>query len=609
VTRSARKALIWLVTIVVGFSAILASGVATGKTDVTPGLALDLAGGRQIILEAVTENNEVITQTDLEQAVAIIRQRVDGTGVAEAEISTQGDTIIVVGLPGNPSERIVELVSQSAQLQFRPVILSTPNTGPIEEPVPDASPSPAVSPSPEAATTPSPEASPMSKTVTGVAIDTDDSTPAPTVDEPAAPDAAVGDELPDTLGVAPDPETTDPSSLDWLNTPGLYEDFLALDCTDPANRSGVSMGDPNAAYVACHVDGIEKYVLGPVELDGSDIDTANAGPEVDQFGNPIGGFATNIDFTGDGGKKFDAVAARLYDLEGDQNRFGMVLDGGVISAPSVSTRNYAGRAQITGGMPAFTQEEAELLANQLKFGALPMSLDVLQNEQISATLGTDSLQKGLLAGLIGLVLVFVYSLIQYRALGLVTVASLLIAGLTTFLLISLLSWGMGYRLSLAGVAGLIVAIGITADSFIVLFERVRDELRDGRSLQSAIDHAWRRARRTILASDVISLLAAVTLYMLAVGGVRGFAFTLGLVTLVDVLVVFLFTHPMLVLLARTKFFGDGDPLSGFDPRQLGRESLYKGRGRVAVASAPVPASTASTMTLAERKAAAAKGEQ
>ncbi len=351
--------------------------------------------------------------------------------------------------------------------------------------------------------------------------------------------------------------------------------------------------------MACDLTGAFKYILGPVEMDGSDIATATSGPELNEFGQPRGGFATSMTFTSEGGRTFDQIANRLFDLEGDRNRFAMVLDGAVISAPSVLTRNFGGQAQITG---SFTPQEAENLANQLQFGALPLSLELQTNEQVSASLGTESLRGGIIAGIIGLILVFVYSLMQYRVLGFVTIMSLLIAGSTTFALISLLSWGMGYRLSLAGVAGLIVAIGITTDSFIVYFERIRDELRDGRSLASAIDHAWRRARRTILASDVISLLAAVTLYMLAVGGVRGFAFTLGLVTFVDVLVVFLFTHPVMVLLSKTKFFGDGHKLSGLDPRQLGREAMYKGRGRVKVGAA-------STMTLAERKAAAAKGEQ
>ena len=211
-----------------------------------------------------------------------------------------------------------------------------------------------------------------------------------------------------------------------------------------------------------------------------------------------------------------------------------------------------------------------------------MTLEVQSEQAISATMGKSQLEHGLLAGLIGLILVVIYTLFQYRALAAVTIGSLVVAGGTTFVIIDLLSWGMGYRLSLAGVAGLIVSIGITADSFIVYFERVKDELREGRSLVAAVEHGWARARRTILASDAVSFLAALVLYMLAVGSVRGFAFTLGLTTLIDLVVVFMFTHPTLGFLARTKFFGDGHRFSGLDPRQLGRDAIYKGRGRVLV---------------------------
>lgn len=597
VTRSARKSLIWLVTIVLGMYALLGSGVVAGNASATPGLALDLAGGRQIIMEAVTAGGEEVTESDLQQAVEVIRRRVDASGVAEAEITTQGTTIIVVGLPGNPSEETVDLVRQSAQLQFRPVIVSAPPT-PTSVQSPDAgvTPEPTASPAPEASTEPSEEPTVEQQSFSRAS---DDQVGPPAGEPSPEPTDDLGfDPLP-----APEPDTTSPSSPAWL-TPALLEEFEQLDCTDPANRAGRALGDPDAGHVACHVDGIEKYALGPVELSGEDIESATSGPELNQVGSPTGSFATTIDFTGEGGRTFNQIAERLFDLEGDRNRFAMVLDGAVISAPSVNQRNFNGEAQITGN---FSQSEAELLANQLQFGALPLTLEVQTEEQVAATLGTSQLERGLLAGAIGLALVFVYSLVQYRALGLVTVSSLAIAAVSTYALIALLSWGMGYRLSLAGVAGLIVAIGITADSFIVYFERIRDELREGRSLSGAIDHAWRRARRTILASDLISLLAAGTLYLLAVGGVRGFAFTLGLVTLVDVLVVFLFTHPTMVLLAKTRFFGNGHPLSGLDPRQLGRESMYKGRGRVAVGKAkPAPASD---LTLAERKAAAAKGDQ
>jgi preprotein translocase subunit SecD len=276
-----------------------------------------------------------------------------------------------------------------------------------------------------------------------------------------------------------------------------------------------------------------------------------------------------------------------------------VLDGLVVSAPATNERIPNGTAQITGGN--ITQTSATLLASQLKFGALPVSFTVLTENQISAVLGGEQLQRGLLAGLIGLLLVVFYSLLQYRALGLVTILSLGIAGGFTYGLVALLSWTSEYRLSLAGVTGLIVAIGITADSFIVYFERVRDEVREGRPLHSAVEAAWKRARRTILVSDTVSFLAAVVLYVLAAGSVKGFAFTLGLTTLIDVLVVFLFTKPAVTLLSRTKFFGGGHRFSGFSPEQLGRLSwpAYVGRGRTR---------DPSTQSIAARRAAEQAGE-
>jgi len=289
----------------------------------------------------------------------------------------------------------------------------------------------------------------------------------------------------------------------------------------------------------------------------------------------------------------------------------MVLDGLVISAPKVQTAIPNGQAEISGGN--MTRTSAATLANQLSFGALPLTFSVQSEEQISATLGAEQLQRGLLAGLIGLVLVVIYSMLQYRTLGLVTVASLVIAGTITYGLITLLSWTQGYRLSLPGVAGIIVSIGITADSFIVFFERVRDELREGRTLLAAIEQGWERARRTILAADGVNFLAAVVLYFLAVGGVRGFAYTLGLTTIVDLVVVFTFTHPVLRLLARTPFFAEGHKFSGLDPNQLvSAGARYRGRGQVArpalAGAAPQVADDGPRLTIAERRAAAARAQ-
>ena len=246
----------------------------------------------------------------------------------------------------------------------------------------------------------------------------------------------------------------------------------------------------------------------------------------------------------------------------------IVLDGLVVSAPAINEAIPSGNAQITG---SFTQVEAQDIANVLKYGALPLAFDRGEVQQVSPTLGADQLQAGLLAGALGLLLVIVFSLLYYRALGLVTVGSLAIAGIILYLLFLVLGEAIGFTLTLAGIAGAIVSIGITADSFIVYFERVRDEAREGRSIRSAVESGWARARHTIVVADTVSILAAVLLYFFAVGGVRGFAFTLGLTTIIDLLIVFIFTKPILTLVAKLNFFSSGHPLSGFSPKSIGRK--------------------------------------
>jgi len=229
-----------------------------------------------------------------------------------------------------------------------------------------------------------------------------------------------------------------------------------------------------------------------------------------------------------------------------------------------------GQAQITG---TFTEAEARDLANVLKYGALPVKFDISSVETVSPQLGGDQLSAGIWAGLAGLALVVVFCFLYYRGLGIVVVLSLGAAAVLTGSLVILLGKAIGFTLTLAGIAGLIVAVGITADSFIIYFERLRDEVREGRSLRSSVETGWARAKHTIIAADSISLLAALVLYVLAIGSVRGFAFTLGLTTLIDLVVVFLFTKPLVTLLARTDFFGHGHKLSGLDPEHLGVERL------------------------------------
>ena len=552
------RPLVTLGVLVLGLLAALLGGTRWSDATITPGLALDLEGGTEIILHPVAEGGQQATPDAIKQAIDIIRSRVDASGVAEAEITSQGRDNIVVALPGEPDEATLALVRESAQMVFRPVLVV-------------AAPTPAASP-----------------------------TPTPTADPTSTP--------------AADVTPTDPSDPAWL-TDALLAEFEALDCTDPANLSGgaARVGDPAKAIVTCDESGTAKYALGPVEVRGEMITGASSGLESLPGGGLGTKWITTVSFDGAGTVAFRDATTRLKGLESPRDQFGIVLDGLVVSAPQVNEIIPTGEAIISG---TFTRDTAATLARQLNFGALPLTFDVQSEAQISATLGSEQLQRGMLAGLIGLILVGVYSLAQYRALGLVTIMSLVAAAALAYLAITTLSWLQGYRLSLPGVAALVVAIGITADSFIVYFERIKDELREGRTLAAAIDQGWARAQRTILASDAVSFLAAVVLYFLAVGGVRGFAFTLGMTTLIDLMIVFMFTHPVMILISRHRFFAEGHPFSGLDPGMLGARSRYLGRGRVATGTEPadrrgepLPAAADAgqfgieRLTIAERKAA------
>jgi preprotein translocase subunit SecD len=554
--------LVWLGVILAVMTAVLAGGNMAGKASWAPKLALDLEGGTQMILAPKVEGGSGINEEQLNQAVAIIRQRVDGSGVAEAEISTQSGRNVVVSLPGTPSKETRALIQASADMNFRPVLQAG-----------------AGAPVPAASLTP------------------DDKLPKPT----AAP--------------------ANSSDVNWI-TADVYKKFETLDCDHPS-QDKQERSDPAKPLVTCEpataTSPAIKYILGPVEVKGSNIKSSSFQLQRGAQGAVTNEWAVNIQFDDAGTAKFKEVTERLYQFYvagGGQSgsdpkaQFAIVLDDQVISAPRSLAVITDGRPQITGG---FTEQSAKALSDQLRFGALPISFDIQSEQQISATLGGEQLRMGLLAGLIGLLLVVVYSLFQYRALGFVTIASLVVAGALTYLAIGILGWTENYRLSLAGVAGIIVAIGQTADSFIVYFERIRDELREGRGLVSAVENGWKRAKRTVLASKAVNLLAALVLYFVAVGNVRGFAFTLGLTAIADLIVVFMFTHPTLQLLARTRFFGEGHKFSGLDPKRLGAVPLYRGAGRLRspdekkpvarTKNAGAAAEAERRMTIAERRLA------
>ena len=358
-------------------------------------------------------------------------------------------------------------------------------------------------------------------------------------------------------------------------TPAVEAAFTALDCAKP-DAVSAAIDDPTKPLVTCSQDRQAKYILGPVEVDGTDISNATSGYQPGANGSQTNVVEVALTFTGEGAKKFGAVTTRLLGLQGVKNQFAIVLDKTVISAPTTNAAITNGQASITG---SFTLDSARDLAQQLKFGALPLSFTLQTQDDVSPTLGLEQLRLGLIAGLIGMLLVVFYSLLQYRLLGLVTVASLVVAAGITYVVITFLGWSYGFRLTMAGVTGTIVAIGVTADSFIVYFERIRDEVRDGRPLVAAVEAGWGRARRTILAADAVNFLAAIVLYLLAASNVRGFAFTLGVTTLIDLLIVVFFTHPIVALLARTTFFGGGHRWSGLDPERLGAKVRYVGRGQ------------------------------
>jgi preprotein translocase subunit SecD len=483
------RALAILAVLIIG---LLATALIQGATSVR--LGLDLRGGTSVTLQPRASNDSnKITSEAIDQAVSIIRQRVNSLGVAESEVTAQGSGTnrqIVISVPGDSGRRVVDLVGQTAELRFRQVLA---------------------------------ESSALGGNASSAAT-------------PAA-------------GVSPE----------------INAKFASLDCTNPANLQGTGADAPTDVIVACSRTGASKYILAPAEVLGRQVSKASAG--IDQQG--ASAWYVLLTFNGEGTKAFGALTARVTSLPSPQNQVAIVLDGLVVSAPVINEAIPSGNAQITG---SFTQVEAQDLANVLKYGALPLAFDRGEVQQVSPTLGADQLRAGLLAGALGLGLVLLFSVLYYRALGLVTVGSLAIAGLILYLLFLVLGKSIGFTLTLAGIAGAIVSIGITADSFIVFFERIRDEAREGRSLRSAVESGWARARHTIIVADMVSILAAVLLYFFAVGGVRGFAFTLGLTTLIDLLIVFIFTKPIVTVIAKINFFSSGHPLSGFSAKSIGKSN-------------------------------------
>lgn len=566
----ARRALVWLAVVFAAFGAMIGSGVIFDNAGWAPKLALDLEGGTQIILNPQIAVGTTVTEEELAQAVGIIRQRVDATGVSEAEVTTQGGTNIVVSIPGTPDQATLDRIRSSAKLEFRPVLVTD-----------------------------------LSDVVSQVASNVAEAL----AEDPKADLSGLGTPETPVSWAEPAGDPVNFSDLNWV-TPEMYVAYLKTPC-DVLDAAGANTADPTRPLTVCADDQSYKYILGPVEVDGAMVSDASANYIPGANGVQTNEWGVYLTFNATGTTAFADVTSRLTTLQGAQNQFAIVLDGKVISAPRTLAAIPDGKPVISG---SFTEISSKALADQLKFGALPIGFEVQSSDTVTPTLGVAQLESGLIAGAFGLLLVVIYAIFQYRALSIVTISSLGVAAALTYVVITYLSQANGYRLSLAGVAGLIVAIGITADSFIVYFERVRDELREGRTVIAAVETGWKRASRTILVSGAVNLLAAIVLFALAVGNVRGFAFTLGVTTVVDLLIVVLFTHPLLQLLARTRFFTSGHAWSGLDGSALG--AVYRGRGEFRVDKSVsagkrsrVSKESQKRQSIAERKAAENGGDQ
>jgi preprotein translocase subunit SecD len=578
--RPGRTVLSFFLVVAISYGLVALAG--TWK----PALGLDLKGGTRITMTA----NGSPTQESLDEAASIIDQRVNGSGVTEAEVTTQGNKYIIVEIPGTTDSNLVDIVKRQAQLRFRTVACvdsGTGATGPCASAaVPSAPSDPSLS---DPSTAPSAKSSgkPSGKS-SGTAGGSSKNRPAflladkdkkkaekaaaqPSVSpspSPSATPAASPSGSPSTSEAPSD--STDFSAKDalaFMDDPGqeAIKAFNAATC--PTTKPVVD--DPDQPLVTCGVeeDAGTKYLLSPAVIEGTDLKSADALVPQQQVQ-----WIVNLALGGQGKEAFADLSRAM---NGTGQRFAIVLDGQVISAPEFTGVITDGNAQISGD---FTETSAKALATSLKFGALPISFEKegTSVEQIGASLAGDQLTAGITAGLLGLLLVMIYCLLYYRGLGLVVVTSLFVAAGVTYSMVLLLSETAGFTLTLPGIAGLIVAVGITADSFIVYFERIRDEMRDGKSMRVAVEAGWKRARNTCLAADAVSLLAAVVLYIFAAGVVKGFAFALGLSTLIDLAVFFWFTHPMVSWLARFKFFNRGHKLSGLDPEALGVDRIPVG---------------------------------
>ncbi|MEU1754554.1 protein translocase subunit SecD [Micromonospora matsumotoense] len=586
---------------VVLYSLVFFSGGASGgwKDRLEPRLGLDLIGGTRLTLEATNSlDGKPPTSANLEEARQIIESRVNAYGVAEAEVVTEGNRNIVISLPGE--NRDLTDVGSAAELRFRKVLKAADGSGAVAAPATpapsgSASPSPSGSASPKASGSASPKVSGSpsaggqgggapAPSATPSATPSGSASPSAPAASPSASEAPVPQSIEEQrkavekkVGApawaaasglqAPADLATNPALAETLKpfgtlspqeiavlTPQMQFNVPTITCAQLDKRPPASIKDEKQQAVACE-GGAAKYLLDQAKVVGTDVKDANA--VLDQAST----WVVSLNFTGDGQSKWTELTREAFNNTGggcDQTALGqdgkcrvaVVLDNEIVSSPEIQGV-LTGDSQITG---SFDNTSANALASQLRYGALPVTFVPQEQQNVTATLGDSHLRAGLLAAGIGMLLVIVYSFFYYRLLGSVIFLSLVLSALLVFGALVVLGRSIGFTLTLAGIAGMIVSLGVAADSFVIYFERLKDEIREGRSPRSAVPRAWIRARRTIVSANAITLMSAVVLYIVSVGTVKGFAFALGLATVLDLVVVFLFRHPIMTMFARTPAF-------------------------------------------------------
>ncbi|MCX5069828.1 protein translocase subunit SecD [Micromonospora lupini] len=584
---------------VVLYLLVFFSGGASGsfRDRLEPKLGLDLIGGTRMTLEATNNvDGKPPTAENLEEARQIIENRVNGLGVAEAEVVTEGNRNIVISLPGE--NRNLDEVGSAAELRFRKVLKAADGSGTAAPPAATAAPPGSVTPSGAASAPASGSAAPkVSASASGGQGGMAPAPSASATPTPSAPASAPASAAAPSASAAPVPAGVEEQrkaveqkvgAAAWQAASGLQapadlsadpslgdklKPFSALSpqevailpaqmqfnvptigCAQLDKRPPASISDPKQQVVSCE-GGASKYLLDKAKVEGTDVDDADA--VLDQ----TNAWVVSLDFTGDGQSKWTALTREAFTNEGQacdasalgqdgKCRVAVVLDNEIVSSPEIQAV-LTGNSQITG---SFNQKDASALAGQLRYGALPVTFKAQESQNITATLGASHLRAGLLAAGIGMLLVIIYAFFYYRLLGSVIFLSLILSALLVFGALVVLGRQIGFTLTLAGIAGMIVSLGVAADSFVIYFERLKDEIREGRSPRSAVPRAWVRARRTIISANAITLLSAVVLYVVSVGTVKGFAFALGLATVLDLVVVFLFRHPIMTMFARTRAF-------------------------------------------------------